>query len=153
MVADGVPLLGHPFDQLRIPLQVAAHQEKGGRDLVGLEHVENLGGAAVFVAGVEGQADLGLRRVAEVLGVIGVQGRLADVAGGGAAFLLKAQAPGAGFDGLLTGDQKPAAQDEDQQKDRNGDAEQFLFYHGNHLIASYGCPALDMLSLFISRKP
>ena len=55
VIAHNVPLFRHPFDQLRVALDVVAHQEEGGGSLVLLQNVQNLCGAAVFIPGVEGQ--------------------------------------------------------------------------------------------------
>ena len=55
MVAHNMSFFGHAFDQLRIALDVAAHQKKGGGNLVGLQNVQDLSGTTIFVTGVKGQ--------------------------------------------------------------------------------------------------
>ena len=57
VVAHGVPLLHHAPHQIRVLIQVVAHQEERGRHLVFFQNIQDFGGAAVFVARVKGQID------------------------------------------------------------------------------------------------
>ena len=57
VVANGVAILYHALDQLRILLQIVSDQKEGGGHLVGLQRVENLLGTAVLICGGKGEIE------------------------------------------------------------------------------------------------
>ena len=93
VVAHDVALLDHAADQIRVSLDHMPHHEKGGGSLMGLEHVQNLAGVAVFIAAVEGQVDHRFGGVPQVVGVILGQILCGGVAYGRLAFGGEGEAP------------------------------------------------------------
>ena len=52
--AHRMSLRHHSPHQILVFLQIAAYQEKCSRHLVLLQHIQNLSGMSVFIAGIEG---------------------------------------------------------------------------------------------------
>lgn len=93
MIADNVPFLHHPFDQIRACLNVIAHHEESGFYVVLFQGIQNRGRIAVFIARVEGQIDYLTVRAAAVISVVGLKRLGACIAHRRLAVFLKAQAP------------------------------------------------------------
>ena len=104
VVGHDVSFLSHPPDQVRVLLYIVAHQEKGGPDVMGLQCVQDPGGAAVFVARVKGQVQYLFRGIADVSGIVLPQLVRPGIADGGGPLLPEAQAPGAGGNGAAAED-------------------------------------------------
>ena len=70
VAAHRVPLGHHPAHQVGLRGDVIAYQKKGRGGAMRLERVQNGLCVAVLKAGVKGQVDHGLARVADVPGVV-----------------------------------------------------------------------------------
>jgi hypothetical protein len=57
MVCDNMPLGDHAFYEVRAGLQVVSDDEKRGGNLMLFQGVQDHGGIAVLISGVEGQVD------------------------------------------------------------------------------------------------
>ena len=114
VIAHSVAFLHHPLYQIGVFLNVVAHQKEGSGHIVGLQHIQNLSGAAVFVARVEGQVQHLFLRVSDVGRIVPGQLVPPGVADGRHPLLPEAQAPGAGF-------QRAASENADG--DRRGDSQ------------------------------
>ena len=55
MVSDNVPFLDHAFDKLRIVFNEISHYEKGSRNVVLFQSVQDCRHISVFIAAVKGK--------------------------------------------------------------------------------------------------
>ena len=74
VVAHDVPLLNHTADQVGGGLDHVSHYKEGGRGLMVLQHVQDLGGVAVLISAVKGEVEDLLGRVPHIIGVVLGQG-------------------------------------------------------------------------------
>lgn len=74
VVAHDVPLLNHTADQVGGGLDHVSHYKEGGRGLMVLQHVQDLGGVAVLISAVKGEVEDLLGRVPHIVGVVLGQG-------------------------------------------------------------------------------
>ena len=98
VISHNMPLCYHTAHQIGILLNVVAHQEKGGWDLVLFQYIQDLPGTAVFIACVKGQINDLFLGVSQIGGMKPGQLLAAGRADGRGIFLPEAKAPGAGLD-------------------------------------------------------
>jgi len=70
MVADQMAFLGHSANQIGLVFHEMAGDEKGGRNLLVPEYVQNTGRIPVLVAVIEGQIQILAARISKEYGVL-----------------------------------------------------------------------------------
>ena len=100
VVANDVPFVHHPPDQLRRGFQIVSHDEKARGHIVRLEGIENRRRVAVFEACIKGQVDHLFFSVSHVDRVVVLERLLAGISDRLFSLLAEAQPPRACFDCL-----------------------------------------------------
>ena len=96
MIPHDMPLRNHSLDKLRVLFDIVSHQKERRVYAVLFQRVEDRSRAAVFIAGIKGQIDFFLRRIAKIDRAVFPEPVVGSIADRRLSLRLKAQSPRAG---------------------------------------------------------